>query len=836
MYISAVMAKYDFLKAQFSKPISQRIWGDHTAKDVFDNFDPLKDELDKKSDEIFDRFAELTDPTSSRKGHPYKYLGWIISAYLKEMIQAEDLYKIRNDIRDFETWSAELKTDGVKNEIHQYETLFDLREAIKPYQRKRDAKAAERRRRQMDREELQKILDHTTVIYKGPEGKIVMPHNEAACKHWGDQTRWCISARNNNAFKSHNDKHSIIIYIPVKNEDEREKENHYYTSNKFAAVSDLLFDEHDKANNPYVPPSLKRLKDAALRKLEGRAYSYIKEFGLSDVIDKKSSDPADIKNTRDFFSPYDDPQDKDAKPEWDELLTKVCDHGVDHWAEQFVIICGDLLENKEFLEYVLKRKSYVFSSLPPSVRDDEALVEIVFSDSVDFSKCSERLRNDREFVLKWIDKSTYTLKALPEHLRADPEIVEKALKNHGSQIEHVFPAQVHNEWRLKEIFKAYALPLIKGLPNLRDNKELALIALNSGYGVFEHLSPRLRGDKDLYKEFGDTVFGFQSAARSIRSDREIVTDLAMNGRADDFKYVPRRLRHNKKFLLELLEKGADPHILSHVSKRIILDRNFAMKAVAINGKSLGQFIIYGLFESKRPFENDRELVKIAVKQNGKALRYTDKLRDDKEIITEAVKSNGDAIEYVSHKHLTQELIDLAITSKRPGLKALHEILYDRDRHRRKLDFSIKEELAIKALEIDGLQIAHLEDQSDTLCRAAIEQNPEAIRHISPDAVHKYAEFALQAISADLSLLEHVRNKTSLLANSRFTQSILPLFIEQGMQEQITPSLRFVNELQGDIDAISDPLKAREKLDSLDLSQIELPSFYVRRYGRNDFII
>ena len=57
----------------------------------------------------------------------------------------------------------------------------------------------------MDNAKRDKLMAETTVIYDGPEGKVVMPHTQESSIHWGAQTKWCIAAeKSHNRFEHYN--------------------------------------------------------------------------------------------------------------------------------------------------------------------------------------------------------------------------------------------------------------------------------------------------------------------------------------------------------------------------------------------------------------------------------------------------------------------------------------------------------------------------------------------------------------------------------------------------------------------------------------------------------
>lgn len=176
------MLKIDFLFAQYGEDIYKKLCADDTAEAIF-GYDIKK--ADKKR--LFKDFAKYTDPSAVRTGSPYKYLDWICRQYCtkNEAIKAEDFYELHKNLSDFDTWSGRLHQDGRVNQIDQYETYQNLENTLRPYQQKRAAKLAEKAKRRMDNAKRDKLMAETTVIYDGPEGKVVIPHTPESSIHWG---------------------------------------------------------------------------------------------------------------------------------------------------------------------------------------------------------------------------------------------------------------------------------------------------------------------------------------------------------------------------------------------------------------------------------------------------------------------------------------------------------------------------------------------------------------------------------------------------------------------------------------------------------------------------
>lgn len=283
------MSRYDFASGVHGPAVVRLLLADRTAESAFGGDPALKKILcDKPFGErlekgallpadteafvapLFAAFARKTDPSADSKAAPWKYLHWICAAYVRAAqedrpVLAEDLSKIRADLADFEAFRT---ADGEgralppdRREITKYESYAALLETLRPFQQARDAKKAAAQK--ID----DRILAETTIVYEGPEGRIVIPHTKESCQFWGLQTRWCIAAtKSENHFDRYNNVAPVYIYLPVASFLERERLP-FLSSFKFAGTQGTVYNEHDQTVTCRLP-CLDRLIGAAKAHLQ----------------------------------------------------------------------------------------------------------------------------------------------------------------------------------------------------------------------------------------------------------------------------------------------------------------------------------------------------------------------------------------------------------------------------------------------------------------------------------------------------------------------------------------------------------------------------------------
>ena len=228
----------------------------------------------QKADEnmFFKTFASWSDPTVERKaGKECKYLNWICKNWVETPTAWEDLDIIRETLFHFDQMSGRLHKLGLPNQIDQIQGFGHLAEIMGPLISEKLNKNAE-----------------STLLYDGPEGKIIVPHTMAVAKHLGMQTKWCLSSRKSkNYFDVYNPDAPILFYFPVPDKNDKEAFPEY-TSFKFAATGAELRDELDKSK-VVLPTCLKTLVSAP----DGSVSEYLQQFGKKHQI---LNSPSEIPN------------------------------------------------------------------------------------------------------------------------------------------------------------------------------------------------------------------------------------------------------------------------------------------------------------------------------------------------------------------------------------------------------------------------------------------------------------------------------------------------------------------------------------------------------------
>jgi len=171
----------------FSPEIAAKI---HLDQDYFESRDDYMAEVVTP---VMEAFLEKACSTA-RKRPPIAQ--WIIRQYLthshnENPILAEDLYKIDDNIRYFNSLrnSSVFKETGASPDLLSYKTYAAFEAMLAPHLQRKEETEAARKTFNVAASVKSSILAETTVLYDGPEGRVVVPHTSKASKYWGNNTK-----------------------------------------------------------------------------------------------------------------------------------------------------------------------------------------------------------------------------------------------------------------------------------------------------------------------------------------------------------------------------------------------------------------------------------------------------------------------------------------------------------------------------------------------------------------------------------------------------------------------------------------------------------------------
>ena len=342
-------------------------------------------------------------PVQSNKPRNPQIAGWLIKQVLEHKhndkpVMAEDFYKIGEDFTYFE--SLKKSNVGIKTDLLRYANLAELRNALEPFAQKKKQKESEELERHLPKEQRDKLMGETTVLYSGPEGKVVIPHTPESSIYWGNNTKWCIAGTEyaHTHFPRYNEKSPVIMILPAGKEND-----------KVALVDRILYDSADEQISA-LPSEHQALMNKTLKKLSLSARS-----GLEAWL-PKSPETAP-------------PNPVPVQPRVQEEIRQTRRTGRAFRPE--------LWANKNFVLEAVRHDGWALKYAAPELQADPAIVrDAVRQDGRALGYAAPALKADPAIVLEAVRQYGGALEDAAPALQADPAIVLEAVRQDGGALYH----------------------------------------------------------------------------------------------------------------------------------------------------------------------------------------------------------------------------------------------------------------------------------------------------------------------------------------------------------------------------------------------------------------
>lgn len=177
-------------------------------------------------------------------------------------------------------------------------------------------------------------------------------------------------------------------------------------------------------------------------------------------------------------------------------------------------------------------------------------------------------------------------------------------------------------------------------PHIQDDKEAALLAMQTHGMLLFGISARLQDDFDVvHMAVRGHGVALETASNRIKDTKEIVlTAIQHNGLA--LKYASARLRNDP--IVVLMAISNEGTALKYAGEVFKNQRSFVLCAVKQSGDALENV-------SDR-VKNNEEIVTYAIEQHGEAIRHVSaRFRNDKTMVSNAMKTFPGALRYASKK-------------------------------------------------------------------------------------------------------------------------------------------------------------------------------------------
>jgi hypothetical protein len=343
-----------------------------------------------------------------------------------------------------------------------------------------------------------------------------------------------------------------------------------------------------------------------------------------------------------------------------------------------------------------------------TVSNRAELLRLVEKDGMNLKLASEDLKKDKEVVLRAVSQNAAALQFADRELQADEKVVATALQEDTlaciayvdkSLLEDTnfilnnlygdFSSYMHDTMEIKKYFNTFGKvkQLLTGYPDFfgemdeayQQNAALFIISLtnfNEKYGYGE---------------------GFLEDYGTIFSDNEEVMRACYSlFPRETFSMISDRLKNSEEFILDLLAEYVDKEIFAEIPQRLLSDSEFILNVIGVNTQVFsfidtsfhtnvvflqdclyknpnliwdfneGDILPYGsklreevlqplvvlymvaenglLLQELADFNEDKEVVYIALRNNGLALKFVgENIRNDIRFIKWAMKENPQAI-------------------------------------------------------------------------------------------------------------------------------------------------------------------------------------------------
>lgn len=271
--------------------------------------------------------------------------------------------------------------------------------------------------------------------------------------------------------------------------------------------------------------------------------------------------------------------------------------------------------HKHFIEYIKNRSSRIINNR--QVIANAVIITIIAS--MIFHAIIKRISKKKEII-----KENLKLTIHPKYTPQESSLKEqKLVETLDSKQEIQQAPELQNKNLQTELNKTIeAIALIKKDwkqleemdDELKNNKEVVIVAVNLEGFAIDYASPTLKNDKEVVlTAINQNGNALGSASENFKNDKEIVL-AAMKENYYAFNYASEILKNDIEFILNVINiSGA---ILAFLSDE---------------------------------FKNNKQVVLAAVNQEGEALEYaSENLKDDKEVVLAAVNKWGGALEFASH--------------------------------------------------------------------------------------------------------------------------------------------------------------------------------------------
>ncbi|WBP84242.1 DUF4116 domain-containing protein [Mycoplasmopsis edwardii] len=404
-------------------------------------------------------------------------------------------------------------------------------------------------------------------------------------------------------------------------------------------------------------------------------------------------------------------------------------------------------------------------------------------------------KNDKEVILKILDKDGLALEFASDELKDDREVVLKAVKQDGLALKFASERLKNNLNIVKVSINQNVNAYHYASEQIKNNYEIALMSAAAIKKIPEALKNNSNWQLDFANKLKKLNLPQIIDSFEIISDRYLLLEL-IEIDPNFIKKAPDELMNDKSFLIEAINKGArifQNHKYMYYSKyrHLFKDKDYLKTSIEKNTDAIWDIynnrikigwsypglwysdyfeenkdlfikaltkdgLLFETFDDK--YDSNREIIKIAVKQNGLAFKeiiWNKDLQNDREIALEAVKQNGLALEFVSDNLKADREIVLEAIKQNPNSFKFASVNIKNDK-----------EVVLKAVNVipSLIEFASINIKNDKdLMTQLIKRDANLLIHASNE-LKRNKEVILEAVKQNPKVFEIIIN--NLIPNDR----------------------------------------------------------------------
>ena len=269
--------------------------------------------------------------------------------------------------------------------------------------------------------------------------------------------------------------------------------------------------------------------------------------------------------------------------------------------------------------------------------DEDIALTAINSGGASMSSAGETIRDNKEIMLEAIKKIGWNIKYASKRLRDDKDIVLEAVRKEDANLEYASD-------RLKNDLDVINCLKDENLRKRYLNKIISIITFNND---------------DIINKIKNDGLQLQYASNENKDNKDIAL-LAINNNPNSFEFVSDRLKNDKNFVLQVLKK--DGELYCYVGDKCASDIDVIK--MAINNTNYHVDIVEKIIDdgNNELIYDNKEIVQKLVNSTGYYLENaSDRLKDDYDVVKSALTNeygdkHGDAIEYAS---LTLRMVEVS---------------------------------------------------------------------------------------------------------------------------------------------------------------------------------